>query len=422
MKFKITIILTENPYCGSSATANRWLTLIEGIASLDVKVHLVLCGGFASVHEKAIFGVKGVYEKISYEYILPIMVQGYLKVRFYNYISQLIRNGHVIKVLNERLKHETGVIWTDASPLSFKFTVSFKKKNQHAKLFVEMSEFLDIHQYNRGNFLQRWKGDAKKLFFEEQAFFAYDGMALMTQTLMKHYQSFPKPHPKLLHLPMTVDLVRFQSPKGSLPEFQSPYIAFMGVMNDAKDGVINLIKAFNSIKEKFPSHKVYLVGSWNYDTPIHLQLIKDYHLEERVFWLNEYPRDAIPGIVCNADLLVLPRPDSKQAQGGFPTKLGEYLATGKPVCATRVGEIPNYLTDNESVFFAEPGSVESFAEAMDRALGDYENAVRVGANGRKVAEEYFNKDLQARKLLAFLEELMGKSYGKSLEIEDIKTQ
>ncbi len=128
---------------------------------------------FVSAQEKAIFGVKGVYEKISYEYIFPILVQGYLKVRFYNYIGQLIRNRQVIKVLQERLKNETGVIWTDVSSLSFKFAVSFKKQNQHAKLFVEMSEFLDIHQYNRGNFFQRWQGDDKKFFFEEKAFFAY---------------------------------------------------------------------------------------------------------------------------------------------------------------------------------------------------------------------------------------------------------
>jgi glycosyltransferase involved in cell wall biosynthesis len=176
-------------------------------------------------------------------------------------------------------------------------------------------------------------------------------------------------------------------------------------MNDAKDGVSNLIKAFNTVKDKFPSHKVYLVGGWNYDTPLHLQLIKDFGLEERVFWMKEYSRNQIPNIICNAHLLILPRPDSKQAQGGFPTKLGEYLATGKPVCASEVGEIPDYLTDNESVFFAEPGSVESLSEAMERALSDYENAKRVGANGRKVAEEHFNKDVQARKLLAFLKEL-----------------
>ncbi|RZS98473.1 glycosyltransferase family 4 protein [Cecembia calidifontis] len=403
----IKILIFQNPYNQSSASANRWLTLIEGVASLGGKIHLLICGGYTSAEEKAKFGVKGKHKNVSYEYVLPILVQGYWKVRFHNYIGQAIRNGQVIRELQKRLKHEKGVIWTDASPLSFKFAVAFKKQNTHAKLFIEMSEFLDIHRYNKGNFLQRWQGDAKQRLFERKAFFAYDGMALMTQTLVKHYQGFPKPLPKLLHLPMTVDLERFQSPKVPLPEFQSPYIAFVGVMNDAKDGVSNLIKAFNSIKDKFSSHKVYLVGAWNYDTPIHLQLIKGFGLEERVFWMKEYSRDQIPNIICNADLLVLPRPDSKQAQGGFPTKLGEYLATGKPVCATRVGEIPNYLKDNESVFFAEPGSVESFAEAMERALGDYEIAKRVGAYGRKVAEEHFNKDVQARVLLGFLEELVG---------------
>lgn len=402
----ITILIFHNPYNQSSASANRWLTLIEGIAALGAKVRILICGGYRSAEEKTKFGAKGVHKNISYEYVLPILVQGYWKVRFHNYIGQAIRNGQVIKELQKRLKHEKGVIWTDASPFSFKFAVPFKKQNPHVKLFIEMSEFLDIHRYNKGNFLQRWQGDAKQRLFEEKAYFAYDGMALMTKTLMKHYQSFPKPQPKLLHLAMTVDLERFQGPKEPLPEFQSPYMAFVGVMNDAKDGVSNLIKAFNSLKDKFPLHRVYLVGAWNYDTPLHLQLIKDFGLEERVFWMKEYSRDQIPNIICNADLLVLPRPNSKQAQGGFPTKLGEYLATGKPVCATRVGEIPAYLTENESVFFAEPGSVESFAEAMERALGDYENAMRVGANGRKVAEVHFNKEVQAWKLLGFLEELV----------------
>ena len=401
----INIIIRNNLFFQSSASANRFLTLVEGIASLGGKVQLLICGGYTSAEEKARFGAKGVYKNINYEYVLPILVQGYWQVRFHNYIGQAIRNGQVIRELQNRLKHETGIIWTDASSLSFRFAVTFKKQNPQSKLFIEMSEFLDIHRYNKGNFLQRWQGDAKQRLFEQKAYFAYDGMALMTQTLVKHYQAFPNPQPKLLHLPMTVDLERFQGQKEPLPEFQSPYIAFVGVMNDAKDGVSNLIKAFNSIKDKFPSYKVYLVGGWNYDTPIHLQLIKDFGLEERFFWMKEYPRDRIPNIICNADLLVLPRPDSKQAQGGFPTKLGEYLATGKPVCASRVGEIPDYLTDNESVFFAEPGAVESFAEAMERALGDCENAKRVGARGRKVAEEHFNKDIQAKKLFDFLEEL-----------------
>lgn len=402
---KLFITIRTNPLFENSASANRWLTLIYGVTSLGAKVHLFIYGGFTSVEEKVKFGSKGSRKDISYVYVLPHVIQGYWQVRFHNYIGKAIRNGQMIRKLKEYLKHEAGVIWTDDSPWSFRFAVACKKQNPQAKMFIEMSEFLDIHRFNKGNFLQRWQGDAKLRLFEEKAYFAYDGMALMTQTLVKYYQAFPKPQPKLLHLPMTVDLERFEGHIEPLPEFQSPYIAYVGVMNDAKDGLSNLIKAFNSIKDKFASHKVYLVGSWHYDTPIHLQLIKHFGLEERVFWMKEYSRDQILNIICNADLLVLPRPDSKQAQGGFPTKLGEYLATGIPVCATRVGEIPNYLTNNESVFFAEPGSIESFAEAMERALGDYENAKRVGANGRKVAEEHFNKDVQARKLMRFLEEL-----------------
>jgi len=409
----ILILINHNPFCSSSASANRWLTLIEGLANLGVQIKLLIYGGYQSENEVVNWKTFGKKNGINYKYLEPRLVTGFLKQRYYIYIGFELQRRRLSKLIFQELKHYDGLVWTDSSHFGFELAVKIRKTISELTLLLEMSEFLDLHHYNKSNFLQRWQGDSKQLFFEEKAYYSYDGMALMTQTLMKHYQAFPKPQPKLLHLPMTVDLDRFQIPPELMEEFKPPYIAFVGVMNDTKDGVSFLIKAYNLIKSKFPLHRVYLVGGWHYDTPIHLQLIKDFHLEERVYWVNEYPRDAIPSIICNADLLVLPRPDSKQAQGGFPTKLGEYLATGKPVCATRVGEIPNYLTDNESVFFAEPGSVESFAEAMDRALGDYENAVRVGANGRKVAEEYFNKDLQARKFLAFLEELMGKSYGKS---------
>ena len=121
--------------------------------------------------------------------------------------------------------------------------------------------------------------------------------------------------------------------------------------------------------------------------------------------MGEFSREKIPSFLQNASLLLLPRPDSKQAQGGFPTKLGEYLASGVPVCATTVGEIPNYLTNNESVFFAEPGSIDSFANAMDRALSNPELAKKVGLAGRKVAETHFNKDIQAKILYEFLQSL-----------------
>ncbi len=245
--------------------------------------------------------------------------------------------------------------------------------------------------------MQRREGNKRMRLFEKEVFSNIDGLGLMTKTLFAHYESFPKPLPKMLHIPMTVDLDRFTKIDPAPIEFQKPHITFVGVMNDAKDCVNILIESFAKIADELSKYKMYLVGGWNNDTPAHLNFLKENRLEDRVFWMKEYPRESIPAIIGNADLLVLPRPDSKQAQGGFSTKLGEYLATGNPVFAASVGEIPDYLSDNESVFFAQPGFVESFAEAMRRALSDPENVKRVGLNGKKVAQMEFNKNIQAKK-------------------------
>jgi glycosyltransferase involved in cell wall biosynthesis len=135
-------------------------------------------------------------------------------------------------------------------------------------------------------------------------------------------------------------------------------------------------------------------------------MISDFGLEDKVFWKGVYPRDLVTRIIKNADLLALPRPDSKQAQGGFPTKLGEYLASGNPVCATSVGELPDYLNDNISVFFAEPGSIDSFTNALERALSDSIMAKNIGLKGREVAEQNFDKNKQSLILFNYLTKLI----------------
>ncbi len=73
------------------------------------------------------------------------------------------------------------------------------------------------------------------------------------------------------------------------------------------------------------------------------------------------------------------------------------MATGKLFCATTGDEIPYYLTVNESVFFAHPGTVESFADAMCLALSDPECAKRVGKKDKQVSQEEFNNYFQVKK-------------------------
>lgn len=400
--YKVVFLLEKNPFRTSSASANRWLTLINGLNNLNVSIQIIIYGHYQSTLEKKTTESHSSISGIQIRYITDVLHGDIWKKRYYKYIGNHIHAIKISRIIRNELTHYNGIVWTDNYKTIWKIVASIKNKS--FKLVTEMSEFLDIHYYNKTNYFQRRLGNSKKNYFENVYIKRIDALVLMTQTLINHYQNFEN-KPVLFHLPMTVDLERFSAPLEILAEFQAPYIAFVGVMNDAKDGVDVLIKSFAAISNNFPDYKLYLVGLRNYDTPSHLKMIQDLGMNGRIEWKGAYDRDKIPHIIQNADLLVLPRPDSKQAQGGFPTKLGEYLATGNPVCATRVGEIPNYLKDNESVFFAEPGSVESFAEAMTRALSNETLAKEVGEKGREVAQKYFNKDIQARKLYEFLKEL-----------------
>ena len=399
---KIKILLNTNPFFTASAAANRWLTLIEGLNDFGVAIQVLVIGSYQSKAEQEKFETVSEIDGIEIKYLTSKIVNGIWQRRFYKYFGKPIQAILINKKIRKEIQNFNGILWPENDLKIWKIIAS--NSNQSHKLICEMSEFLDIHHFNKGNALQKRAGDAKQAYFENIYIKKLDGLVLMTKTLMTHYRTFVK-HPPLLHLPMTVDLERFQSKIAAPLKFKKPYIAFVGVMNDAKDGVNILIEAFYKISKDFPELNLYLVGGKNHDTPSHLKRIKELDLVGRIEWVGEFPRDTIPAIICNAKLLVLPRPDSKQAQGGFPTKLGEYLATGVTVCATTIGEIPDYLVDNTSVYFAKPGSIDSFATAMHTALKDSVKANEVGQQGKNVAESFFNKNTQSITLHNFLKQL-----------------
>ena len=394
--------MNTNPFFASTASANRWLTLIEGLYELNTELVILIVGNYQSKTEQDQIEKSSRVKGIEFKYLTKKIVGSLWHRRYYRYIGKHIQFLKMKHSIRKELSSFEGVVWAVNDMSIWKSIVAIPNKS--FTLISEMSEFLDIHHYHKVYGLHRRAGDAKQAYFEKTYMNTLDGFVLMTKTLFAHYSAFHN-HPPLLHLPMTVDLERFDKELPVPSNFEQPYMVFVGLMNDAKDGVNILIEAFAKIHMQFPEHKIYLIGGWNYDTPHHQKLIKANGLQDKVFWKGEFSRDEIPAIIKNAALLALPRPDSKQAQGGFPTKLGEYLATGNPVCATTVGEIPDYLTDNKSVFFSKPDSVDSFADAMGKALSNPQAAKIIGKKGRGVAEKSFNKDIQSKLLHNFLHQL-----------------
>lgn len=399
---KIIIINEYNPYFVSSASANRWCSLINGLLEINVKCQIVVTGNL-SAEDEILYARKIETELLTFKYLSNKIDSNIWKRRFDHYFFQGLRKNNLIrKIVGELRDDPHAIIWTSSSYLSFQLADRLRKRLPRNLIVTEMSEFLDIYKTSKHGKLQLIEAKKRESFFETKALYAYHGLALMTKTLIDHYSSFKGPLPKMEHIPMTVDLNRFKT-KVERPSYilEKKYIAFIGLMNNRKDGVDILIKAYKKISEYIKDINLVLVGPETYDTASHKSLLQSLDIENRVQYLGPKQKEEIPGIIQNATLLALPRPPSKQAEGGFPTKLGEYLASGVPVCATKVGEIPDYLEDEYSVFFAEPGSIESFANAMQRALSNPEKATMIGKNGQKVAEKSFNSSVQTKKLYRF---------------------
>ena len=116
------------------------------------------------------------------------------------------------------------------------------------------------------------------------------------------------------------------------------------------------------------------------------------------------PTERVPAALTSADCMVLPRPSSRQALGGFPTKLGEYLASARPVITTTTGDIPRKLFDGEAVF-VPPDDVTALADAINWVANNRARARAVGYAGRLAAEREFAADRAANKLLSAIAEV-----------------
>jgi glycosyltransferase involved in cell wall biosynthesis len=127
------------------------------------------------------------------------------------------------------------------------------------------------------------------------------------------------------------------------------------------------------------------------------------NMKGRIIFLGQLPRTDIPKYLTNAKILALARPQSIVSDAGFPSKLTEYLATGKPVVVTSVGDIPVYLEDNKNAFLSKPDSVDAFADKLDYVLSNYEFAQQVGEKGKELTETIFNYNFQAKRIIDFID-------------------
>ena len=225
-----------------------------------------------------------------------------------------------------------------------------------------------------------------------------DRLFVISRNLKTYFSSIGVAPEKIEIINMTVDQSRF---KGLKKNPKERYIAYCGKATNNKDGVNILIKAFQYVSNRHSDIKLYIIGTPpnNNDESDNIQLVKELNLVDKIVFTGIVSYRDMPQILKNAEILVLARPSNKQAEYGFPTKLGEYLLTGNPVVITDVGNISDFLTDRVSAMIAKPNDEIDFADKVNWLLDHKEEASTIGENGAKVACSQFDSKIESTKII-----------------------
>lgn len=83
---------------------------------------------------------------------------------------------------------------------------------------------------------------------------------------------------------------------------------------------------------------------------------------------------------------------SASRQEGLPMALLEGMSAALPVVATTVGEVPSVVVDGETGLLVPPNDPEALAAAIGTLLASPELRSRLGAGGRRRAQEVFSAE------------------------------
>jgi glycosyltransferase involved in cell wall biosynthesis len=172
-------------------------------------------------------------------------------------------------------------------------------------------------------------------------------------------------------------------------------------------GVEKLAEAIKLIPPDVPV-RFLLVGSGSLQVEIEKRLEAEV-ASGRVIFTGAVGHDRVPRLLDACDILVAPHVPLADGSEffGSPTKIFEYMAMGKGIVASRLGQIGEVLVDSETALLVEPGDVEELKAALVRLIEDEGLRKALGVRVREVAEREHTWTRNAQRVLDEFKSLTG---------------
>ena len=191
----------------------------------------------------------------------------------------------------------------------------------------------------------------------------------------------------VLHLPAP-DVKTYSPP----PSEGIPRFVFLGRLTPEK-GVSWLLRA---LKETTVPVHLDIAGE-GFEEPELRRLAAQLNVQDRVTFHGWIDGERVHSLLREARALVFP--SVWHEPGG--TVAFEAMVNGRAVVMSRVGGMPEVISEEVNGLLVEPNDVAALARAIDRLAADWTGAKRFGDAGRKTASADYTLEAHVEKLIGF---------------------
>jgi glycosyltransferase involved in cell wall biosynthesis len=155
-------------------------------------------------------------------------------------------------------------------------------------------------------------------------------------------------------------------------------------------GIQFMIRAFAAVLASHEDVYYLVVGDGSHRAAL-LEEVQKLGLNERVIFAGM--RQDVARLLAASDVFVLPT-----LTEALPTVLAEAMAAKLPIIASRVGGVPEMVTDERNGCLVEPEDLNGLVSACSQLLGSSEMRVAMGAAGWQTVHQKFNIERQVDQL------------------------
>ena len=131
--------------------------------------------------------------------------------------------------------------------------------------------------------------------------------------------------------------------------------------------------------------------------------LKTLGLRDRVIFLGKRSTQEVQSFLRKCSIVAVP----EQWSIAWPTFLAEAMLFGKPIVASRIGDIPSFIHHGRTGLLANHKSPEEFAENVIALFMDQQQALEYGAAARDTILQISNPDKISNMLLSVYKRILG---------------